>query len=169
MEAARRIVHDEYGWAGVWRDVFVEAWTKAGTPAAIRDRFEARRAFGAELAPGRKMVTVTIVHSAAAKPVDAETRAALQAGIDATDARMKGTAVVLLADGFKAVVIRSVIAALMLAVATKYPTKTFDGVDEALVWLTSLLDDDGGRAPTIDELRAAVRALQPDAAARVGA
>lgn len=163
MNAPQVILRDPGGFVGVWREVHFEKWSRRGTAAQIRARFEAQKQWIATLPAQRQIVTIAVVDGAAVAPLDRETRAAIDEGVAAMRPRVKASAVVLHADGFKAVVIRSILAAFTL-VGSRTQMKTFDDLGAALAWVGPVLDDDGGRAPTVDEAAAAWRALVDSAA-----
>jgi hypothetical protein len=165
METPRVLIRDPAGYAGVWRDLHFDLWLQPGGARQIRERAAAQMAWLATLPPERHVVSIAVVHGPAAKPLDAETRAALDQSVTETRPRVKASAVVLQAEGFKAVVVRSIIAALTLVNGSRTPMKTFDQVDGALAWAHPFLDDHGGRAPTLDEIAAAWGELQRQATA----
>jgi hypothetical protein len=157
----RLIVKDSAGYGGIWNEVHFDVWKSPGSAAEIRARYECQRILMKELPPERKLITVAVVTDEATKPLDDERRAVIDEGVKASMGRVKGAAIVIMASGFKAVIIRSVIAALTLLSGANYPSKTFDAVDAMFVWVATLLDVDGaiGRRPSAEELKQAYEEL----------
>lgn len=110
-----------------------------------------------ELPAHRKVITVAVVSDKATKPISDEQRAVIDENVKASIGRVKAAAIVIMATGFKAVIIRSVIAALTLLSGARYPSKTFDSVEAMAAWVPTLLDVDGaiGRAPNAAEVKQA--------------
>ena len=155
MEAPRLHVKDAAGFSGVWREVHFEEWTSPGSSAQMRIRLEKRRAFLEELPAHRKVITISIVRDDAIKPLDKDQRSTVDEGVAQVAPRAKCGAVVIDSSGFKAVIIRSIIAALTLVQGSKYPTKTFDNLDAMFAWIAPMLES----TATAEELSAAYREL----------
>ena len=158
MDDPRLLVKDAAGFTGVWREAHFEVWLKQGTPAMVRERFAAQRAYIASLA-GKLIITISIVHEEAIRPLDGEMREEVNRNVASLTPHVKGAAIVIKATGFKAAVVRSIIGALTLFTRAKYPTKTHDDEEPALRWAAGLLEPDGAHAIAGDELLAAYRAL----------
>lgn len=151
----RLIVKDAAGYGGIWREVHFDVWQSPGSAAQIRGRYEGQRVLMKELPPHKKLITVAVVSDEATKPLDDERRAVIDEGVKASVGRVKGAAVVIMATGFKAVIIRSVIAALTLLSGARYPSRTFDSVEAMCLWVATLLDANEATAPTADDVKRA--------------
>lgn len=88
-----------------------------------------------------------------------EQRAAVGEGVAQVGARAKAAAVMIGARGFKAVIIRSIIAALTLVQRSRCPTRSFDDLEATFAWVAPMLDPADGNPITVAELAAAYRAL----------
>lgn len=159
MDAPRLLTRDAAGYHAAWRDVVVEEWTAPGTAEHMRARHGQTMAYLRAL-EGRKIVTVSVVHEAAAKPPSSELKDAIDEATKERTPHTKASAVVLLVPGFKAAVIRSIIAGVTMLTNAKMPTKTDGDVEAALRWAAQHLDGHGGRTPSADDLVAAYRAMQ---------
>lgn len=150
---------DAAGFSGVWREVHFEEWTNPGSAAQLRARHAKRQGFLAELPAERRIVTIAIVREEATTPLNDEQRAAVGEGVAQVGARAKAAAVMIGARGFKAVIIRSIIAALTLVQRSRCPTRSFDDLEATFAWVAPMLDPADGNPITVAELAAAYRAL----------
>lgn len=166
----RLIIADAAGFSGVWREVHFDVWKTPGTAEQIRRRFAGQMQLLSDVGPDRKIVTVAVVSDEATRRLEGDSRAAVDEGVRLTDGRVKASAVVIEARGFKAVIIRSVLAALTLMQKTTHPTKSFDDVEGMFGWVAGFLDrgetnDASGRALSAVDVRAAFTELEAAAAA----
>src|SRR6185503_15168057 len=81
---------------------------------------------------GRKVVTISVINPDAIRPVEGELRKAISETTQLAAPHIKAGAVCILATGFRAAVIRGIIAALTLLTGAPYPTKTCEDIETGL-------------------------------------
>ena len=149
-DEARILVADAGGFSAAFRNVHFDVWMTPGSAEQFRARYVVQHAWFKERGEG-KSVTISVIHPAAVKPVEGELRKVINESTLANMKFIKAGAIVILATGFRAAVIRGVIAALTLLTGARYPTKTCDAVDDGLKFACEQCTD----GTTIEQLRAA--------------
>jgi hypothetical protein len=164
-DGARVLAHDTSGFSGGWRDAYFDEWRDKGSLEQMQARWAAQRAFVASLPATTKIVTISIVHDAAIKPLEGEQRKGVQDNVDELAPRVKAATVVVLAGGFKSAFVRGIIATLTLVSRATYQSKTADALEPAFEWVAPRMD--GGVTPAA--LMAAYRDIERAAAAGAAA
>jgi hypothetical protein len=150
------LVHrDQAGWVGRYREVSIEVWHEPGAINTMKLRQELQRKLIAEMQP-KKIITFTVVHDNAIKPLDGDVRELLNKHIKECAPYVKAAATIIPATGLKAAIVRGIIASLTLLTGAKYPTTVSATEDEAYKWIAQHLDAGGTTAELskiYDELR----------------
>jgi sorbitol-specific phosphotransferase system component IIBC len=134
------LVHrDDYGWMGRCQEVAIEVWSGPGGPEVVRQRYALQREGAQALSP-RQIIQLTVIHDAAIRPVDNETRKAIEEGVKSLSPFMKASVTVMPSSGLKAAIVRGIIASLTLVSGAKYPTKVVASLEEAFMFLAPFLD-----------------------------
>lgn len=152
-------MRDDAGCVGIWRDALFEVWAAPAGEDVIKARADVTLALMRSLPAGHKLVAITLVQERAIRVVDREAREAIDEKVKQAAPYTKGSATVIDASGFKAAVIRSISAALMMLSGVKYPAKTDGELLPALRWAAELLDPVEGGAIDADALAAAFDAF----------
>ena len=147
---ARILLTDACGFVGAYADVILTVWTTPGTVDVLRARHTVEHDF-LQRRRERKGVTISIIQPAAVKPVEGELRKLINESTVANAPFIKAGAIVILATGFRAAVIRGIIATLTLLTGAPYPVKTCDNIDDGLKFACEQCND----GTTLEQLRAA--------------
>ena len=158
-EAPRIVLESAIVRVATWREVFVALWHTAGTATDVRAVHAQQRAFAQQIGQGERMISISIVSARAAVSIDAQMRQAVEEGTREFKERTKAAAIVIVAAGFGASAVRSLITALVLVNRPGYPTRVFDGEDAASRWAATLLTR-GLASPVYEaDLREALHAV----------
>jgi hypothetical protein len=156
MPSVTLVRKDSAGWVGHFGDVFLQAYTVPAPVELVRERHQAERAFIDMMQP-KRIITGTIVHEPAIVRPSDELRAATTEHSKSTVAVTRAGFLVILAPGFKAAMLRGIVASLMLFTGAGYPFKVAASEIEAFDWLGTHLDKSMTKADLIrayDDLRA---------------
>jgi len=164
--SARLLFQNAIGFTGAWREVHFDKMQARADIAFMRGRFAAQQAWLRELAPDKRILTVSVISADAVTMIDGELRSVVDESVKQLAPRIRAAALVIEATGLKGAVFRSIVAGLSLVAGARYETKTEPTLEGALRWLAPQLDADGGRAPTYDELYAAWREIEGATAKR---
>ncbi len=160
MEQPRILSRDAAGHVGVWRDALFEVWAAPAGADILRARAGVvREHLTGALRPGQKLVFLTLVQERAIRAVERDAREVLDDRVRENAPYTKGAATIIQASGFKAAVIRSISAAMLLLSGVKYPAKTESELEPTLRWAAALLAPEGGQPVPADELIAAFDAF----------
>jgi len=119
------------------------------------ERHALEREFVKRTKPGT-IITTTIVYEKAIVQLDQPKRDAVTANTKESAEFVRAGALIMVAPGFKAALIRGIVASLTLLTGAGYPFKVASHEDEAFDWLVPHLDKSMSRADlrrAYDELR----------------
>jgi len=130
-----RIVYDDaFCMVATWRSIVMPVMGAGKLPASSAKRqVAALEAHGKSLGLG-KMGEITLIAASAALP-EADTRAVLDGGVPIVSPYYGCVSAVFEGTGFKAALVRGILASFQLMSRTKFPQKVFSNVDDAAKWI----------------------------------
>lgn len=117
---------------GSWRGVLLEDFRRPVTVAEVRTKYGEQLRF---MRGAGKCLVFSVVRPDAVGVIQPETRKVIDELSPSVDPYTEGAALVLLARGFAATVVRTVVAGMMLVRRSSYPARVYDSVDAGASWL----------------------------------
>jgi hypothetical protein len=141
-----------YG-VSVCGDVFISYWRRAGTAAARAHTLELQAGLG------RRLNVLTVIEASAIAPASDRERSDSLAALKRSSPIVHATAWVVLGEGFKLALARSVIAGWNLVTRPPGPTKVFSTVAEGVAWLARQQGGGAGESELLSAVEATRAAL----------
>ncbi|APR80039.1 Hypothetical protein A7982_05386 [Minicystis rosea] len=164
-ESPKIAYEDAFCMVATWRSIVMPVMGRQSLPAAsAKQQVRALVEHGKRLGPGR-MAEITLISHDAPLP-EADTRAALDAGVPLVSPYYGCVSAVFEATGFRGAFVRGMLTSFQMLSRTKFPQKIFSSIDAAAKWTFPHLSGMGMQISSAEELIQVVRGVHEMAVTR---
>jgi hypothetical protein len=133
-------------------DLFFISWRQKGTPEMFRTMVKHEEALLARFG-GKPLTHLTLISAEAVMKPSGELQAAIDERAKKAVGWVKAEALVIAADGFRASLMRSILAGVALVQRPAHPYKVTGDVGEACAWIAPHVTAPAGQTASGEDLR----------------